>query len=546
MRRLGFVALVLGLSATMLPSLPGSARAATVIPISGVSPSGIVREPDGTLWVADEFDGELDQLSATGSVIKDVEVSEAQITDLANGSDGEVYVAGSSGLFHFDPATVTNGEQLTPTYVQPAASTGCAGNVGTVVSAGTGYMAYTGTGHLANPSDPGSYVDCHVLGLYKISDATKAEVALTGDAYDLAYGGGKVWSTTDAGELERFGVSGATLGHEATFDLPDVGAGVAIMGANVYTALYSSNAVAEVSTTAADGASPTVLHPPTNITIHAPHSVLAGADGFLYVTDSDENSPSPQGALIRLNPDGTSWHREALPSGGRAWRIVQGASADRLWVTVRDSSLLLVVSGPPVATTGAAAAAATHETLHGKVAPHGEATTFRFEYGKTSGYGSLTKVQATSGVTTKNVHAHVVGLKPSTTYHYRLIAANDRGTSEGTDRTFTTPPQVHAKLALKTASRGTRTLIKRLVITKIPRHGEVLLTCKTPHHKAGCPVTARRIKAKGGRVSLTRTFRGHALPARTTVGLEVAAPGRSPELIRYTMRAHLRPRRSVG
>ena len=38
----------------------------------------------------------------------------------------------------------------------------------------------------------------------------------------------------------------------------------------------------------------------------------------------------------------------------------------------------------------------------------------------------------------KGVSAAVSGLRPSVTYHYRLVAANDQGTSRGVDATFTT------------------------------------------------------------------------------------------------------------
>lgn len=83
--------------------------------------------------------------------------------------------------------------------------------------------------------------------------------------------------------------------------------------------------------------------------------------------------------------------------------------------------------------------------LGGRVYAGGEATTYYVEYGKTASYGSQVPAapgDAGSGsASTAALRTHVVsGLEPETTYHYRLVATNASGTSEGPDLTFTTPP----------------------------------------------------------------------------------------------------------
>jgi hypothetical protein len=97
------------------------------------------------------------------------------------------------------------------------------------------------------------------------------------------------------------------------------------------------------------------------------------------------------------------------------------------------------LAGTPAATTGAArAVTATTATLGGTVSPNKETTTYRFEYGETTAYGSQTPAGSLSGNPSKPVSATVTGLTASTTYHFRLVATNASGTAEGADAEFTT------------------------------------------------------------------------------------------------------------
>ncbi|MGH8103737.1 MAG: InlB B-repeat-containing protein, partial [bacterium] len=97
--------------------------------------------------------------------------------------------------------------------------------------------------------------------------------------------------------------------------------------------------------------------------------------------------------------------------------------------------------GPPVATTSSATGVTPNSaTLTGAVKPNGASTTYYFEYGTTTAYGSQGPTQnAGSGYANVPVTAGLSGLLPNTTYHYRVVATNSNGTSTGQDRTFTTP-----------------------------------------------------------------------------------------------------------
>src|SRR5439155_756149 len=93
-------------------------------------------------------------------------------------------------------------------------------------------------------------------------------------------------------------------------------------------------------------------------------------------------------------------------------------------------------------TTGAAAAVTdTTATLNGTVNPKGDATTYHFEYGTDATFAvNTTSPDASAGsdFTDHAEHADLTGLTPNTTYHFRIVATNSVGTTNGADKTFTT------------------------------------------------------------------------------------------------------------
>jgi phosphodiesterase/alkaline phosphatase D-like protein len=94
---------------------------------------------------------------------------------------------------------------------------------------------------------------------------------------------------------------------------------------------------------------------------------------------------------------------------------------------------------PDVTTGDATNVGPTTATLTGRVNPRGRATSYVFDYGTTTSYGSRTAAtSAGSGGSTVNASANVTGLAPGTRYHYRLVAFSDVATINGADRTFTT------------------------------------------------------------------------------------------------------------
>jgi hypothetical protein len=118
-----------------------------------------------------------------------------------------------------------------------------------------------------------------------------------------------------------------------------------------------------------------------------------------------------------------------------------------------------VAAGEPVVATGnATAITSTSATLSGMVDPEGQATTYYFEYGTTTSYGSqTTSASAGSGNANANVSASIATLTPDSTYHYRLVASNASGTTLGSDVSFTTPKRPSPLVLTKHASAISQT-----------------------------------------------------------------------------------------
>jgi plastocyanin len=99
----------------------------------------------------------------------------------------------------------------------------------------------------------------------------------------------------------------------------------------------------------------------------------------------------------------------------------------------------LPMTGFPVVTTNpATSVTASSARLNGTVDPHGLSTTFYFQYGTTTSYGSRTPNHIITGNNYQNFFAGISELTAGTTYHFRVVATNTVGTRYGNDRTFTT------------------------------------------------------------------------------------------------------------
>ncbi|HEY7256953.1 MAG TPA: hypothetical protein VH476_09760 [Solirubrobacterales bacterium] len=134
-------------------------------------------------------------------------------------------------------------------------------------------------------------------------------------------------------------------------------------------------------------------------------------------------------------------------------------------------------SAPTIIDTTASAITTSAANLAATLGPGFRATTYHFEYGLTSSYGGMTLESSSIGTDNSGhpVAATVSGLAPSTTYHYRVVASNEIGTTDGPDETFTTaspPPQASPPPASTVCRKGF-----------VKKHGKCVKKKPKKHHR---------------------------------------------------------------
>lgn len=111
------------------------------------------------------------------------------------------------------------------------------------------------------------------------------------------------------------------------------------------------------------------------------------------------------------------------------------------------AEIAVAASSPGVVTRSAIRVSSSGALLRGTVNPNGASTSYEFQLGLTTAYGTTTHERgAGAGRKPIAVQASATGLIPGTVYHYRLVALSKYGTATGADRTFKTsghpPPGV--------------------------------------------------------------------------------------------------------
>jgi hypothetical protein len=95
---------------------------------------------------------------------------------------------------------------------------------------------------------------------------------------------------------------------------------------------------------------------------------------------------------------------------------------------------------PSVTTTDATGVGTDSATLNATVNAHNAETTITFEYGSDSHYGTSVSAipDKDSGASDISVSYSLNSLTPGQTYHYRVVAVNSAGATNGADAVFTT------------------------------------------------------------------------------------------------------------
>jgi len=172
-----------------------------------------------------------------------------------------------------------------------------------------------------------------------------------------------------------------------------------------------------------------------------------------------------------------------------------------------DGTFTTAPRTPPAVTTGGASGiASTAAAIAATINPRGLGSTYGFEIGTGTGYGSPVGVGALGASTsTEVVTASLQGLIPGTTYHYRITATSSDGTSYGEDHTFTTPsltnqfalpatPPLIATPAISFPIEARTTTPKPKALTRAQKLAAALRACrKRPKsRRAACGKRARK------------------------------------------------------
>lgn len=106
---------------------------------------------------------------------------------------------------------------------------------------------------------------------------------------------------------------------------------------------------------------------------------------------------------------------------------------------ISENTSFLVNQPPTINSLSATNITSTSVTLNGKVNANSSTTTsLYFEYGTTTSYGTTVPLTNINGNILTDVTTNITNLTPNTTYHYRLVATNDGGTTTSNDMTFKT------------------------------------------------------------------------------------------------------------
>ena len=216
------------------------------------------------------------------------------------------------------------------------------------------------------------------------------------------------------------------------------------------------------------GPSGNLVFSPSSVTIHPGDQVrwTWGSDGHSTTSGSPgmpngiwDSGIRNQGATFTrtFNSAGT-FPYYCVPHGGCCAMVgtVMVANASPT-PTPTPTPASTPTPAPVVTTNPATKVAAFSATLNGTVNPRGATTIVSFQYGLTTSYGSTTPMQTQNGNTSRPVSANIAGLLANRTYHFRIVAQNNGGTSFGADRIFTTltatgPPVVATNPATLIAS----------------------------------------------------------------------------------------------
>jgi hypothetical protein len=364
-------------------------------------PFGVAVDPaNGDVVVADEYSGEVDIFSSSGVFVSQFAAS--GVVGVAVGSDSEIVT--SSGFHGAVEEWSSSDGYSTPTPIGPKVFSQAVG-VDLLTEDVLVDVSGEEENHIAEYKASGAPLLQFGIGLLAFSGGVAVDertdtVYATSPESDLVYVFGAPLELAEAVTgTPAMGVTGTTANVSGTVDP----GGVPVTGCRF-----------EYGLSAAYGASAACAEPP-----------------LLPLTG---NTAVPvAGSLEGLQPDETYHYRlVAVNANGSGYG--------------EDETFQTQALAPSLESESASALTQTSATLNATINPNNQEATYHFEYGSTTAYGTVLPVPDASigsGYGDVNVAQELTGLRPGTTYHFRVIASNATsppGGTVGSDETFTTPP----------------------------------------------------------------------------------------------------------
>ncbi len=419
--------------------------------LSSAKPAGIAAGRDGNLWFAiSSSQGGIGRITPTGTI---TEFS----SGLTSGSKPQGIAAGADGnLWFTETASPARIGRITPAGTITEFSTGLTANSKPqAITAGpNGNLWFT---EEANPGRIGRITTAGAITQYETGLPTNIRPEGITAAND-----GNVYFTefNNPGEIGKITPSG-TISQTTTptNNSQPLGIGTGPNGNLWFTEVANGGKIGTLTVAPSVGAATSSNVAEQTATLAAP----VGANSqpteyfFQYGPTSEYGSQTSTAsagsgatpAVVSANAAGlaptTSYHFRAVATNASGTTY----GADQTFTTA---------SAPTVKTLAATGTTLTGGTLHGSIDPQTQATTYHFDWGATTAYGSQAPLADTSVGSDSSEHPveqTLNELTPDTGYHFRVVASNCGGCAEGTtygpDETFTTAP---APLALTESAQA--------------------------------------------------------------------------------------------
>jgi hypothetical protein len=388
--------------------------------LEGVIRSNIGTDASGNVYVTTN---KVKKFSPSGDLLLSIDCSSCGALEPSNfsgnlesavvDSAGNIYVSdrGNDRIIKFGP----NGDGPGPA---PTLFKSFAGN-GNLSNNIVGLDINPATGHIFVSAFPLVSLDPFVLeNVVFVLDSSGAQInKVTLNTTTL----GPVPIAVDANErIYAFNQGVSTVDVYDPFTLPTV----ATTGA---TAVSSSGATLNATVNANGNDTSDCFFEYTNQTDFEANGYDNAQTKACSTLPVESNETAVSATVSGLSPQTTySYRAVATNEGG----TVEG----------NDEQFTTAIAAPKATTEAASGITQTAATLNAKVDAEGDDAGCLFQYGSTAAYGKTVacSVDPVTGTASTAVTAPLTGLAPASTYHYRVVATNSAGPTNGADKTFVT------------------------------------------------------------------------------------------------------------